>query len=153
VASNETSFKKELRETVKAVYGTRVHMWNTTDKFVQGIPDTCVTFTGISMGWEAKFVKQLPKTMGAKVLKHTVSGPQLTWLTNNVLAGGVGVVVVGAADDALFLPTRYIDPSDGNIIKANFSIALGVALRVRKVRGIWQVEGLLEKLALMKGQL
>ena len=152
MATNETSFKKEMRETVKAIYGTRVHMWNTTDKFVQGIPDTLLTFGGISIGWEAKFVKAPPKSMTAKMLKHPVSGPQLSFLQNNALAGGVGVVVVGSADDAMFLPTHFINDKTGNLTKYDFSMAMVACMpRVQKIRGIWRVQGILESMLQMKG--
>lgn len=150
MANNETSFKKEFRDTTKAVYGTRVHMWNTTDLFVSGIPDTMVTFDGISIGWEAKFIKGLPQRDTSKLLTHVVSGTQMTFLENNVLAGGVGLVVVGSPDDALFLPVKYFDRKTGNISKAEFLAAIdnGDTVRVQKIKrsGMWQVEGLLEHL-------
>lgn len=131
-------------------------MWNTTDKFIQGIPDTCLTFNGISIGWEAKYVYALPARNTSKVLKHVVSGPQLTFLTNNVLAGGVGVVVVGSEDDALFLTTNSIDPKTGNLTKAELNRAVAataVIPRVRKIKDVWQLEGILEQMLRMRGQL
>ena len=156
MANNETSFKKEIRETVKAIYGTRVHMWNTTDKFIQGIPDTCLTFAGTSIGWEAKFVKEPPKTMTGRMLKHPVTGPQLTFLKNNALAGGVGIIVIGSEDDALFLTTEFINNETGNLTKADMARAIAAyeyVPRVQKIRGIWRLEGILERMLRLKGQL
>lgn len=153
MATNEATFKRELREAVKTVYGVRVHMWNTTDKFNKGIPDTCLTFSSISMGWEAKFITELPMRDTSRVLKHEVSGPQLAFLRNNVLAGGVGVVVIGSEDDALFLPSRYIDQHTGNLTKTELFSAKNNNIRVQKTRGIWRVEGLLECLCGLKGVL
>lgn len=148
MANSETSFKKEFRDTTKAVYGTRVHMWNTTDKFVSGIPDTCLIFTGIGIGWEAKFIKKLPVRESSVLLTHPVSGTQRTFLDNSVLAGGVGLVVVGSPDDALFIPTKYFDRKSGNIAKGDFMAAIENkdTVRVQKVNHMWQVQGLMEVL-------
>lgn len=153
MATNEATFKRELREAVKSVYGSAVHMWNTTDRFNKGIPDTCLTYSSVSMGWEAKFITELPLRDTSRILKHEVSGPQLSFLRNNAMAGGVGVVVLGSEDDALFLPSRYIDQNTGNITKTEFLCARDKNIRVQKTRGIWRVEGLLECLCGLKGVL
>lgn len=128
-------------------------MWNTSDKFIQGIPDTCLTFRGICIGWEAKFITEMPKRATSQVLKREVTGPQLTFLQNNILAGGTGVVVVGSEDDALFLLPSLINFETGNITKADLMKAaeLPGVPRVKKIKGVWQLEGILERMLELRG--
>lgn len=84
-----------------------------SDRFHIGISDWLIYHDGKAIAVESKFVKKIPKS--GKLLGHTITGPQITFLKTMELAGTRGFVIIGFGElgQIAVIPTEEI-PKEGN---------------------------------------
>jgi len=84
-----------------------------SDRFHIGISDWLIYHDGKAIAVESKFIKKKPKS--GKLLGHTITGPQITFLKTMELAGTRGFVIIGIDEicQIAVIPSDKI-PKDGN---------------------------------------
>lgn len=84
-----------------------------SDRFHIGISDWLIYHDGKAVAVESKFIKKIPKS--GKLLGHTITGPQITFLKTMELAGTQGFVIIGVGDRSQIavIPTELL-PKEGN---------------------------------------
>lgn len=136
MATSESEFKTQFRKDLSKAYPTALVFTN-NDMFRAGLPDFSVLYQGSYFAIEGKFVSELPKRMDSKVLKHEVSGPQLSFLNKTRWTGNYAAIVVGMPDVAVLIKSLAFN---------NLSLRdILDAPRIERVRGVWQVKDFLER--------
>lgn len=133
MATNESEFNTQVRKDLRDVV-PNIHVWNNTDKFRFGLPDTSLVHEGCYYAIEGKFVFRLPKRATSKCLSHEVTATQQEFIRKVRLAGGYACILVGLKDVAAVM----LD------IKTNYTLdELLKAPRITRARGRWDVQPLL----------
>ena len=90
------------------------------DRFTAGVNDFFIWRQGKTLALEVKFIKDWPAGKG-KILGHTFTGPQQTFLESMALAGNAayGAVAVGS-EKLIYLIGHAKIPLEGNWTAAEF---------------------------------
>lgn len=91
---DENEFNARFSKQIKLM-GSSFAVDKNSDRFRLGVADFAIYHQGLALSLESKFVKTLPKKGDAKVLKHPISGAQITYLKRMQLAGVRAGAIVG----------------------------------------------------------
>lgn len=141
MATSESDFNSQIRKDLKFYY-PNANIWNNSDKFRSGLPDTSVLQGGHFHALEGKFVRELPKRETSKCLTHEVTASQIEFINKTRVAGGYGVIVVGMADIAVWMKE----------IKPNYTLAeLLAAPRINRIGRSWDLSTFLQAIRFQVG--
>lgn len=133
MATNESEFNTQVRKDLRNAV-PEVHVWNNTDKFRYGLPDTSLVFEGHYYAIEGKFVSRLPKRPTSKCLSHEVTATQQEFIRKVRGAGGYACILIGFKDVAAVMLE----------IKTNYTLdEVLKAPRITRSKGRWEVQPLL----------
>lgn len=119
---NENEFNRHLKSGFQKV-GTSIKAIKVSDRFHIGASDWLVFVKGNCHAIEAKFVKKLQNR--GKLLRHVVSGPQVTFMHSMELAGVKSWVLIGVGDlRKMFLLRWDYFYESGNMAVEDFRILL-----------------------------
>lgn len=111
---NENEFNAWMTSQIRKL-GTRYKAIKLSDRFRFGVSDWLIFHDGKGIAVESKAIKNLPKTMRGKALKHPVTGPQMTFFESMRLAGIKGYVIVAILDHRSITAVPYpCVPKHGN---------------------------------------
>jgi len=117
--NTENDFNGYITKEIRKL-GTDYKAIKLSDKFKIGLPDWIMFYRGQAVAVESKFVRRLPKR--GKVLKHPVTGPQISYLSSLSMAGVTCKVIVGAAFDSHIYVLDFTElPVGGNFYPTDFS--------------------------------
>lgn len=97
---NENEFNAEMSHILKR-FRPQVHAYKPCDRFTEGVADFILWGKSHSLGLENKFIKTMPAKNTKILQKHPFTGAQITFLENLVLAGNLGMGLVGIEDRGL----------------------------------------------------
>lgn len=110
--NNENDFNGYITKEVRKL-GTDYKAIKLSDKFKIGLPDWIMFYRGQAVAVESKYVQRLPKR--GKVLKHPVTGPQISYMNSLSLAGVSCKVVIGTAFSGMIYVLDFTElPVGGN---------------------------------------
>lgn len=137
MAVNESDANASFRRDLKTFYPDAC-VWNNTDKYTSGLPDTSASYKGMFFAIEGKFAKTLPKKTTSKCLSHEVTGSQREFISRIRSSGNYGCVIIFMQDVAVIM----LD------IKENYTLQEVLeAPRVERRKGKWDLTNLLELVA------
>jgi len=113
---NENQFNAWFSKELRTLHSKGYFHLKASDKFTVGVADFIVWGKGNSSVMEVKYIKSLPKP-GCKLLDHTFTGPQVTFLESIGLSGNAayGLVAVGDKEDGKLYLIMWKDmPESGN---------------------------------------
>lgn len=109
---NENAFNAFLSKELRKLQPKGYHYVKASDKFTVGISDFIIWGRGRSVALESKFISKIPSE-GSKLLQHTFSGAQVTFLESIGLSGNRAFGLV-ATDLLIYLVPWDKMPSGGN---------------------------------------
>lgn len=75
--------------------GNKFKVQKVSDRFKVGVSDWLIFHEGLVIAIEAKYIQKVPATAGNRLLRHTVTGPQRTYLKTLAEAKVPSWVIVG----------------------------------------------------------
>ena len=110
---NENDFNKFLSKELRKL-GPSLFALKASDKFSAGVSDFLTWYNCHSTVIESKFVRDWPSDR-AKLLQHTFTGPQRTFMESVELAGCRGIGLVGIGSEKRFFVVDFSQiPEGGN---------------------------------------
>lgn len=140
MATDESSFKAEIRKSLDQIFQGKIQRWSNNDKFTYGLPDESVHYEGLYFPIEVKFAR-VPKRESSKCLTHEVSQSQINFIQGIRDTGGkgMGCILIGMKDVAVVMRD----------LQRNYTLKeLREAPRISRKNGLWQLQDLFE---IMKG--
>ena len=120
--NNENEFNRHLKSGFQKI-GASIKAIKVSDRFHIGASDWLVFIKGNCHAIEAKYIKKL-QTRG-KLLKHVVSGPQVTFMHSMELAGVRSWVLIGVGElKQMFLLRWDFFEESGNMAVEDFRILI-----------------------------
>lgn len=108
----EGEFSSYLTRKIREL-GPKYKAVKLSDRFRIGLADWIIIHEGRVAALEAKFVKQLPKR--GQLLKHPVTGPQMTSLLSMSMAGCRSWVLIANGPARTMAAVPFVDvPPTGN---------------------------------------
>ena len=114
---SENDFNAHLTSSIKKL-GTSYKAIKTSDRFKIGMADFLIFHKGMCCAVESKYISKIPSK--GNMLKHVVSGPQLSFLKGMELAGARTHIILGIGSHggmAVFNPDRF---ETGNMTVKDF---------------------------------
>jgi hypothetical protein len=142
MATDESGFKQELKESIQKIF-SKQFAWCPTDKIQSGVTDLHVIIDKF-YGIEAKFCKSLPKRDSSNILSHPFSDKQIRFMTqlnNTGSAFGVGIVWLDKDSAVLIHPSQI--NKEGNISLGDVQkLYRDSDQKIVKRNGTWEIESI-----------
>lgn len=117
--NNENDFNGYLSKEIRKL-GTAYKAVKLSDKFKIGLPDWFMFHQGLTVAVESKFFQRFPKR--GRVLKHPVTGPQISYMKSLSLAGVPCKVIIGSSATGLVYVLDFVQvPQCGNFTVGDFA--------------------------------
>lgn len=116
----ENTFNGYVTSVMKRM-GNKFKVQKVSDRFKSGVSDWLVFHEGLVIALESKYIQKMPLQPETKLLRHTVTGPQRTYMKTLAEANVPSWVIVGIGVERRIVVVPFPDiPVAGNWTAAEF---------------------------------